>query len=536
MKKITILSLHLGIGGIEKYIKSLSKILEDDYEISLIITYKLNETPTFLFSNKIKIEYLINGGPNREEIKRAIKRKKFFTLIKELLKATKILTLKKLRTKKAIKNLETDYLITTRTYETKLVNKLLKNKNIRKIATDHNYPTKKYKKELIKSTTNYDKLVVVNKEIEKIYKDEIGEKAICISNFIDELSKETTSLKEKNIISVGRLSKEKGFLDLIDIMKVLVEKDPEIKLTLIGDGPESDKIKEKIKEYKLESNIKLTGFLNEREVNHEMLNSSLYVMTSYTESFGLVLVEAMNCGLPIVAFDTASGARELLNDGTGILIKNRNKEEMANKIIELLNSKKIIKEYSEKSLSKVKNYIAKSIKPEWLNLLESIKDRSTKKVLFISSTGGHLNELLMLSPMFKKYNYKLITEKTPTNKNLQNKYGRKNVKFLIYGTRKHFITYPFKLAINSIKSLYYFIKFKPKFIVSTGAHTAGPMCLIAHLFKAKIIYIETFANSETKSVTGSIVYKFADLFIVQWEDMLKLYEKATYGGWIYWYL
>jgi len=138
--------------------------------------------------------------------------------------------------------------------------------------------------------------------------------------------------------------------------------------------------------------------------------------------------------------------------------------------------------------------------------------------------------------MFQKYNFSLITEKTITNKNLKNKYGKRNVKYLIYGTRKHYITYPFKLIINSFKSLHYFINFKPDFIITTGAHTAGPMCLIGHLFRKKIIYIETFANSETKTVTGSIVYKFADLFIVQWESMLKLYDKATFGGWIYWYL
>ena len=59
------------------------------------------------------------------------------------------------------------------------------------------------------------------------------------------------------------------------------------------------------------------------------------------------------------------------------------------------------------------------------------------------------------------------------------------------------------------------------------------MCLIGHIFGSKIIYIETFANSKSKSKTGKIVYKFADLFIVQWESMLELYPNAVYGGWIF---
>ena len=155
-----------------------------------------------------------------------------------------------------------------------------------------------------------------------------------------------------------------------------------------------------------------------------------------------------------------------------------------------------------------------------------------KKVMFISSTGGHLDELMQLKPMFEKYDYHIVTEKTKSNLNLKNKFPKK-VSFLVYGTKDHMLTYPFKLLFNCFKSLFIFIKIKPKYIVSTGAHTAGPMCCLGKIFGSKIIYIETFANSKTKSATGSIVYKFADLFIVQWEDMLELYPKGVYGGWIY---
>ena len=59
------------------------------------------------------------------------------------------------------------------------------------------------------------------------------------------------------------------------------------------------------------------------------------------------------------------------------------------------------------------------------------------------------------------------------------------------------------------------------------------MCIIGKIFGSKIIFIESFANSETKTMTGSIVYKFADLFVVQWESMKELYKDATFGGMIY---
>lgn len=158
-----------------------------------------------------------------------------------------------------------------------------------------------------------------------------------------------------------------------------------------------------------------------------------------------------------------------------------------------------------------------------------------KKVLFISSTGGHLEELTQLKSMFDRYDYYLVTEKAKSNMSLLKKYP-KRVSFLIYGTYTTFlkkITYPFKLIANCFISLYIYIKVRPKFIVSTGAHTAGPMCLIGKIFGSKIIFIETFANSKTRTKTGRIVYKFADLFIVQWKEMLELYPNAVYGGWIF---
>ncbi len=161
-----------------------------------------------------------------------------------------------------------------------------------------------------------------------------------------------------------------------------------------------------------------------------------------------------------------------------------------------------------------------------------MKKKDKKKILFISSTGGHLSEMLMLSPMFEKYDYHIITEKTKSNMFLLEKYPNK-VDFLLYGTKTHFLTYPFKLIYNTLKSLLLYFKIRPKVIITTGAHTAGPMCCIGKLFGSKIIYIETLANSKTKTVTGRIIYHFADLFIVQWESMLKLYPKAKYWGCIY---
>ena len=157
---------------------------------------------------------------------------------------------------------------------------------------------------------------------------------------------------------------------------------------------------------------------------------------------------------------------------------------------------------------------------------------SMKRVIFISSVGGHLTQLLQLKNIFNNYNYVLITEKNEVNKDLSNKF---NVEYLPYGSRNQKLFYPFILLWNCIKSLFYFIKYNPNVIVSTGANTAAAMCCLGKIFGKKVIYIESFAKREKPSVTGKCIYKLHayTTFVVQWKSMLKHYPKAEYWGWIY---
>ena len=152
------------------------------------------------------------------------------------------------------------------------------------------------------------------------------------------------------------------------------------------------------------------------------------------------------------------------------------------------------------------------------------------KVMFISSMGGHLSELTKLD--FEKYNYSVVTEKTDSSKDLKDKYKDRTY-YLVYGTRKTPIRYFFILLFNFLKSLYLFFKLRPQVVVTTGTHTAVPMCYIARLFGKKVIWIETFANRSSKTLAGRLVYPIASTFVVQWKEMLKLYPKAVYWGWIY---
>lgn len=379
-KKITIFALHLGYGGVEKYISSLCKMLEDNYQIEIISTYKVSDKPAFEFSNKIKITYLINDKPNRKEFKKALHDKKIIAIFDEGFKAVKLLYLKRARNIKAIRNTYSDYIITTRIFHNKLVGSYAY-KDIIKIATEHNYHnnSKKYIYELLDSIKDFDYFVPVSKDLRDFYKDKTNVEVVYIPNVIDTLPKNKSKLTENNIINVGRFEVEKGQEDLIDIVKKIKKEIPDIKLYLIGDGSLKNKLHQKVEEENLKDNIIFTGFISKEELEKYYLKSKLFVMTSYTESFGLVLIEAMSYSVPCIAYDCANGAKNLLSNDIGILIKDRNKEEMVKKIIALLKDNKKLKEYSDKGYKECQKYLSKNVKEMWNDLLERKYNDEEKK-------------------------------------------------------------------------------------------------------------------------------------------------------------
>ncbi|MBY6839010.1 polysaccharide biosynthesis protein [Clostridium botulinum] len=151
-----------------------------------------------------------------------------------------------------------------------------------------------------------------------------------------------------------------------------------------------------------------------------------------------------------------------------------------------------------------------------------------KKICFIASTGGHFEQLMMLKPLMNKYEGFIITEKT----NYAVVKDKRKVYYLkqVNRSEKSFIL---KMIFNSIKTLNIFLKEKPDLIISTGALATIPMCITAKLFRKKLIFIESFAKVNSPTLTGKLLYKFADEFYVQWEEMLKVYPNAIYKGGIY---
>lgn len=161
-------------------------------------------------------------------------------------------------------------------------------------------------------------------------------------------------------------------------------------------------------------------------------------------------------------------------------------------------------------------------------ILKKNKKRK-KKICLISSSGGHFEQLLCLRPLNEKNDVFIVTEKTKYNKN-----DKKINHFVLQVNRKEPL-FILKMFCIFIKSLIIFLIERPDVIISTGVLAAIPMLFIGHLFKRKVIYIESFAKITSPTMTGKLVYKkhIADRFYVQWESMKEFYPDAIYLGGIY---
>ncbi len=374
MKKIKIFMLHVGFGGIEKQTISMANSLADSYDIEIVSFYKLFEQPAYKINEKIKVKYLYDGGPNKKEFIESFKKLKFLKALAEGFKSIKILSLKNKLVKKEILKNDADIYFSTREEYGKLISKY-GSKNKLKVTQEHNFiDTNKYRNRILREYKNLDYIVVISKYHEKMYNEWFKNsdvKIVRIENILDSFPKNQSTLDNNAVVAAGRFNWIKDFTSLIKVINLVVKDNPKLKLYLLGDGEEKEKILNLIREYDLQNSVIITGFVGSDKVEEYMLKSDMYLMTSISECFPMVLLEAYSTGLPVISFDILSGPREMVKDGeTGFLIPNRDIDLMAKRINELLYDKEKLKLFGKKALAESYKYKADLIKQKWINLFK----------------------------------------------------------------------------------------------------------------------------------------------------------------------
>ena len=166
---------------------------------------------------------------------------------------------------------------------------------------------------------------------------------------------------EKIITFVGTLRPVKGLKYLIQAMNIISKQDTGIKLMLVGDGEERLALQELVKELDLEDRVTFVGKVLNEEIPGYMIASDVFVLPSLSESFGIVNLEAMACGLPIVA-SKVGGLPEIVKNGVnGFLVEPKNPEQISDKVLLLLGDDVLRERISKNNKDKVKDYSWESV-------------------------------------------------------------------------------------------------------------------------------------------------------------------------------
>ncbi|MBO5477503.1 MAG: glycosyltransferase [Clostridia bacterium] len=377
MKKITFLMLHLNYGGLEKQtitlINELAKI--NKYKIKILSIYDmLNGQSFYEIDKRVEVEFLSDFGPNHKAFYHALKHKRILRFLKESYIMIKCGIYKSIKLKKYLKKLDTDIIVSSRIE----FSKQIKRRDTLNISQEHSYiMTEKYIAKIRKYFKNIDKVVVMTDRAKREY-DEIlkssNSKAnvVNIPNMIDKNTKEYTAQYNNNqIISVGRLEKEKDFETLIDVFAILYKENKNITLKIAGEGSQRAALEEKIRGLNLQEKVKLLGRISSDEINEELAKSKLFILTSLGESFSLVLCEAMECGVPCISFNIDVGPKEIIQNGyNGILVDNRDKEKMAKEAKQLIEDEEKWNTISKNSKEYVKKYYSENVVNEWIEILK----------------------------------------------------------------------------------------------------------------------------------------------------------------------
>ncbi len=183
------------------------------------------------------------------------------------------------------------------------------------------------------------------------------------------ISREKLGLQENNIylVGVGRLVKRKGFHFLIKSLARLSNK--KVYAIIIGEGPEKQNLKELAKRLKVSKQIHFIGFVSEEKKFQYLSNSDIYVLSSVHEGFGIVLQEAMQVGLPIIATNNGGQVDLVENNKNGFLIKFDDKNAMRKSIEKLINDRRLRSKMKKNNLRKVKEFELGKIVKQYERLL-----------------------------------------------------------------------------------------------------------------------------------------------------------------------
>ncbi|AXH11886.1 glycosyltransferase [Halarcobacter bivalviorum] len=220
--------------------------------------------------------------------------------------------------------------------------------------------------------------VAVSKEFCKILENIFNLKFDYIPNVVNTEYFLPMNKKKKEkfkFVNIANLNKNKNQILLINAFSKEFKNNKNVKLSILGDGPEYNNLRNEIDKLNMQEQIRLLGFAPRNHVLEELRNSDAFVLTSKYETFGVVAIEAMSCGLPIIATKCGGPESIIENDDLGILVKNNDLKELS---IFMKDMYENIEKYDSRKIRNhvVNNFSEKAVFSKLISIYKKVKNDS----------------------------------------------------------------------------------------------------------------------------------------------------------------
>lgn len=388
MKKYFLVMNIFGMGGTVRTVLNTANYLVDKGEdIEIISLFKRQRKEFFYIDPRIKITVLhdvTSWNGQRKNIKTKIgnyllkKRPLLIHREEEALHFFSLMSDFKLYS--FIKTIKDGVLISTRPSFNLFIAKYA-NKGVLLIGQEHlNFSiySKNMQQAMLKFYPKLDYLLTLTDDDTTDYVKMFKNTKLVVkklTNSIPDIGELQSPLDSKTIIAAGRLVEQKGFDLLIQSFKQVIRTHPDWKLKIFGVGKDKAYLNELLIKEELFNHVYLMGPTD--NIQQELLKSSIYALSSRYEGFGMVIIEAMQCGVPVVSFDCPKGPSEIIDSyNDGILVENGNIDQLAEAINYLIENPLIRKEMGAKASENVKRFSTSNIGNKWIDLFEEIEKSS----------------------------------------------------------------------------------------------------------------------------------------------------------------
>ena len=365
-------------GGVERVLTLKANYFAEHfgYDITLILTEGKDKPLFYPLSDKIKV---INLDINYEvlwtcsflkKIPIYLRKQRFYKkkLTVELMRIRPDITISLLRR-------EINFLTSIRDGSKKIGELHVNRANYRNFEEgDSNLIKSLFAKFWMRSLVSHlkrlDRFIVLTEEDKQDWM-KVTDNVISIPNMLTLSNPPQSNCMNKKAIAVGHLDINKGFDRMILLWKDIVKKTQGWQLHIYGDGDEKNNLLKIIKAYNLRDSV----FIHEPSKNIAECygESSLSLMTSVSEGWGLVITEAMQCGVPVVCYGFKCGPKDIITNGEdGFVIEENNHREFVDKVVYLLNNNEQRVIMGKKASINIQRFSAENIMPKWCSLFKDI--------------------------------------------------------------------------------------------------------------------------------------------------------------------